>query len=194
MSHEPFHVESPFGSVCQHQCEDVIHKFGGALAQPPRGAGDVASFRRKNPRYQIGRNEKRTTDSVVIREVLRDTVVTVEADSSLVRALVECDSLGRARLRELREYRAGTRLPPPKVSIEDNVLTATASIDSMEIYLTLKERYRQDLKAEKEVIIKTVEVNRLNWWQTLWMRLGQVLTAAAVAVGGYKIIKLVKRK
>ena len=139
-------------------------------------------------------NEKQTTDSVVIREILRDTVVTVEADSSLVRALVECDSLGRARLRELREYRAGTRLPPPKVSIEDNVLTATASIDSMEIYLTLKERYRQDLKAEKEVIIKTVEVNRLNWWQTLWMRLGQVLTAAAVAGGGYKIIKLVKRK
>ena len=133
-------------------------------------------------------NEKQTTDSVVIREILRDTVVTVEADSSLVRAL------GRARLRELREYRAGTRLPPPKVSIEDNVLTATASIDSMEIYLTLKERYRQDLKAEKEVIIKTVEVNRLNWWQTLWMRLGQVLTAAAVAVGGYKIVKLVKRK
>ena len=40
----------------------------------------------------------------------------------------------------------------------------------------------------------TVEVNRLNWWQTLWMRLGQVLTAAAVAVGGYKIVKLVKRK
>lgn len=139
-------------------------------------------------------NEKRTTDSVVIREILRDTVVTVEADSSLVRALVECDSLGRARLRELREYRAGTRLPPPKVSIEDNVLTAAASIDSMEIYLTLKERYRQDLKAEKEVIIKTVEVNRLNRWQTLWMRLGQVLTAAAVAVGGYKIVKLVKRK
>ena len=139
-------------------------------------------------------NEKQTTDSVVIREILRDTVVTVEADSSLVRALVECDSLGRARLRELREYRAGTRLPPPKVSIEDNVLTATASIDSMEIYLTLKERYRQDLKAEKEVIIKTVEVNRLNWWQTLWMRLGQVLTSAAVAVGGYKIVKLVKRK
>ncbi len=100
------------------------------------------------PRMTVS-NEKRTTDSVVIREVLRDTVVTVEADSSLVRALVECDSLGRARLRELREYRAGTRLPPPKVSIEDNVLTATASIDSMEIYLTLKERYRQDLKAEK---------------------------------------------
>ena len=50
-------------------------------------------------------NEKQTTDSVVIREILRDTVVTVEADSSLVRALVECDSLGRARLRELRENR-----------------------------------------------------------------------------------------
>ena len=62
MSHEPFHVESPFGSVCQHQREDVIHKFGGTLAQPPRGAGDVAPFRRKNPRYQIGRDEKHQYD------------------------------------------------------------------------------------------------------------------------------------
>ena len=138
--------------------------------------------------------ETRQSDSVFVREAIRDTVVTVPADSSMVRALLECDSSGQIRVREVEEYRSGTRLPPPRLKIRDNVVTASAEIDSMNIYLALKDRYQATTKAEREVVIKTVEVNRLTRWQTLWMRFGQVLTAAVVAVGGYVIVKLVKRK
>lgn len=132
---------------------------------------------------------KEQADSVRVVETLRDTVVRIEADSSLLRALVECDSLGQAHLRELAEYRAGNRLPPPKVSIRDNVLTATASVDSMAIYLTLKDRFTESTKIEREVVTQTVEVNRLTWWQTLWMRAGQILTAAAALLIGWKLLK-----
>lgn len=137
--------------------------------------------------------DRQRADTVRIREILRDTVVAFPADSSLVRALVECDSTGRAYLRELEEYRAGSRLPPPRVAIDDNVLTATAAIDSMAIYMEMKDRYIEAARTEREVVVQTVEVNRLTGWQKFWIRTGQLLAAAAVAVAGYRVYKLVKR-
>lgn len=122
-------------------------------------------------------------------ETLRDTVVRLAADSSLLRALVECDSLGQARLRELEEYRAGDRLPPPSVTIRDNILTATARVDSMAIYLTLKDRYSEAVQVEREVVTQTVEVNRLTGWQRFWMRLGQLLAAAGAGIVAWKLLK-----
>ena len=112
-------------------------------------------------------------DSEVTVETLRDTVVTVKADSALIRALIECDSLGQAHIRQLVEYRAGERLRPPKIDIKDNVLTAAAQVDSMAIYLQLKDRLqvREHNKSEIKVIHQTVETNRLTWWQKwlLWI-------------------------
>lgn len=124
------------------------------------------------------------TDSVRTVETLRDTVVTVRADSSLIRALVECDSLGQAHLRRLEEYRAGERLPPPRVEIRDNVLTAAANIDSLEIYLQLKDRYRETVQVEESYKIEYV--NRLTGWQKAWMRIGQAALLVAAAVVAWR--------
>lgn len=134
-------------------------------------------------------SDRSQTDSVRVVETLRDTVVRLAADSSLLRALVECDSLGQARLRELEEYRVGDRLSPPSVTIRDNVLTATARVDSMAIYLTLKDKLKEVIKIEREVVTQMVEVNRLTWWQTLWVRVGQIAIAVAAAVAAWKLIK-----
>lgn len=124
-------------------------------------------------------------------ETLRDTVVRIEADSSLLRALVECDSLGQAHLRELLEYQAGERLKPPRVAIRDNVLTATAEVDSLSIYLRLKDRYEERFRRDQERETVYVETHKLTWFQTLFYRLGLVLTAAAV---GWTIYQLARRK
>ena len=113
-------------------------------------------------------------DSVIVREVLRDTVVRIEADSSLIEALVECDSLGQARLSRIMEYESGGRVKPPAVTITDNVLTAKAVVDSMEVYMTIKDRYEE----HRVDIVRTVEVNRPTAWQKVRMRLGE----AAIAV------------
>lgn len=113
-------------------------------------------------------------DSVIVREVLRDTVIRIEADSSLIEALVECDSLGQARLSRIMEYESGGRVTPPSVTITDNVLTAKAVVDSMEVYMTLKDRYEE----HRVGIVRTVEVNRPTAWQKVRMRLGE----AAIAV------------
>lgn len=129
-------------------------------------------------------------DSVIIRQTVRDTVVTVKADSSMIRALLECDSLGQVRMRELVEYRAGERTKPPDLSIKENVLTAKADVDSVAIFMQLKDLYEYYFGNTKEVIIETVEVNRLTWWQKLWVKAGQILSGALVALIIFKIIKL----
>lgn len=137
--------------------------------------------------------DRQTTDSVVIRETVRDTVVTVEADSALIRALVECDSLGQAHLRQLLEYQAGDRLKPPRVAIKNNVLTATAKIDSLAIYMQLKDRYQEAVKRETMTVTQYVETNKLTWWQALFHRLGIITAIVVPLLAGFKIYKLIKR-
>lgn len=136
------------------------------------------------------------TDSIVITqsETIRDTVIQVAADSAIIRALLECDSLGQVHIRELLEYQAGSRLRPPKINVTDNVLTATSSVDSMSIYLTFKERLEQRIstKTSDTTTEKTVEVNRPSAWQRLCCRIVWVLILAGLFLGGYKLYKLLK--
>lgn len=51
-----------------------------------------------------------TEHTVTVMETVRDTVVQVRPDSSIVRALIRCDSTGRARLEEIRMLRESSRL------------------------------------------------------------------------------------
>lgn len=120
-------------------------------------------------------------------------MVIVEADSAMLRALIECDSLGQAHIRQLLEYQAGQRVWPPQIEIRDNVMTATARVDSLAIYLALKDRYTEKVSRTNRTEIRTVEVNRLNGWQKFWCRLGQILFTAGVILGGCKLYKLIKR-
>ena len=94
------------------------------------------------------------SDSVVVRETVRDTVIELSPDSSLVRALIECDSLGRARLSELLDYRAGDRISPPVITMVDNILTAKSQVDSFKIYARLKDRYEEHRTSE--TVVETV--------------------------------------
>ena len=112
---------------------------------------------------------------------LRDTIIKVEKDSSLIRALIKCDSLCRAYVGELIEFKSGKHVSPPKVVMENNVLTATAAVDSFSIYAQLKDRYVE--KVSKTMTTPPpIEVNRLTWWQTLWVALGRILSAALLCL------------
>lgn len=117
-------------------------------------------------------------------------MVVLERDQAMIRALVECDSLGQVRMAELLEYRAGERLQPPDVKVEHNVLTATARIDSMAVYLRLKDRFERRITSSIRRVERVVEVNRLNGWQKWWMRFGQGAAVALLLFGGCKLRKI----
>jgi len=108
---------------------------------------------------------------VEIREVVRDTTILVPADSALIRALLECDSLGQVRIKEISELRTGQKTKP-SIKITDNTIEIECKVDSHLVYLYWKDRYEKQQsfsdKAEavntslivKEKIVK----KRLPWW------------------------------
>ena len=105
------------------------------------------------------------TDSVVIQSVLRDTTVRIEKDSASIRALLECDSLGRVRIREILSLKSGLRVRAPSLKLEGNTLISQAVVDSMSIYLTLKDRYHTRIRSDTSRSEKEVPVYVQRPWQ-----------------------------
>ena len=132
-----------------------------------------------------------TEHTITVTETIRDTVIQVLPDSSIVQALIKCDSTGQARLEEIRTLKESARVQQT-LALKDNKLTTKAVVDSMGIYLTYKERYKTEQKVQtiETVIEKGIEkeVNVLKWWQKALMWVG---IAAIVIVFGRLIIGLV---
>lgn len=115
-----------------------------------------------------------------VTETIRDTVIMVQPDSSIMQALIQCDSTGRARLQEINALKESARLqqtisiePEPK-PYKPAVITVKATVDSMGIYLTYKERYKETAQIQKIETVIEKEVNVLKWWQKLFIVLGIV--------------------
>lgn len=108
---------------------------------------------------------------VTVTETIKDTVIQVQPDSSIVQALIRCDSTGRARLEEIRTLKESARVQQT-LELKDNRLTAKAVVDSMGIYLTYKERHREEQKVQTNETVIEKEVNVLKWWQKALMRVG----------------------
>ena len=126
---------------------------------------------------------------VTVTETVRDTVIQVRPDSSIVQALIRCDSTGRARLEEIQTLKQSERLRQT-ISLQKNRLTAKATVDSMGIYLTYKDRYREEQKVQTIETIIEKEVNILRWWQKALMWAGVI---AIVALIVFILLRLVKR-
>ena len=114
----------------------------------------------------------------VVNEVVRDTVVQVQPDSSILQALIKCDSTGRARLQEIQTLKESARLQQSikmeadPLPYQPTVITVTATVDSMGIYLTYKDRFMESVEIREIETIIEKEVNILYWWQKLLMGAG----------------------
>lgn len=114
----------------------------------------------------------------VVKEVVRDTIVQVQPDSSILQALIKCDSTGRARLQEIQTLKESARLQQSikmeadPLPYQPTVITVTATVDSMGIYLTYKDRFKESVEIREIETIIEKEVNILYWWQKLLMGAG----------------------
>ena len=122
----------------------------------------------------------------VVKEVVRDTVVQVQPDSSILQALIKCDSSGRARLQEIQTLKESARLQQSikmeadPLPYQPTVITVTATVDSMGIYLTYKDRFKESVETREIETIIEKEVNILHWWQKLLMWVGGIVLAITV--------------
>ena len=134
------------------------------------------------------------TESVT--ETIRDTVIMVQPDSSIIQALIQCDSTGRARLQEINALKESARLQqtismePEPQPYKPTVITVKATIDSMGIYLTYKEHYKETAEIQKIETIIEKEVNVLKWWQKLFIWLGSISTILIILTPVYALVKL----
>ena len=122
----------------------------------------------------------------VVKEVVRDTVVQVQPDSSILQALIKCDSTGRARLQEIQTLKGSARLQQSikmeadPLPYQPTVITVKATVDSMGIYLTYKDRFKESVETREIETIIEKEVNILHWWQKLLMWVGGIVLAITV--------------
>lgn len=107
----------------------------------------------------------------------------------MLQALIECDSLGQAHLKQLMDYRAGEYLRPPRVMLKNNILTVTAKTDSLKLRIEWLEREIYNVKSATYVEYRDVPVNYITWWQHLWIVLGQTLSIILFLLILYKLIK-----
>jgi hypothetical protein len=126
----------------------------------------------------------------IVKEVVRDTVVQVQPDSSILQALIQCDSTGRARLQEINTLKESARLQQSikmesePLPYQPTAITVKAVVDSMGIYLTYKDRFKESVEVREIETIIEKEVNVLYWWQKLLMWIGGI----ALTVGAGWII------
>lgn len=111
--------------------------------------------------------------TIVVTETIRDTVIQVQPDFSIVQALIKCDSTGRARLEEIRTLKESSRVQQT-LALKDNRLTSKAVVDSIGIYLTYKERHKEEQQVQTIETVIEKEVNILKWWQKVLMWTGIV--------------------
>ena len=119
-----------------------------------------------------------TEKKETVTEILRDTIIMVQPDSSIFQALVQCDSTGRARLQEINALKESARLqqaikidPDPEPH-KPTVITIKTQVDSMGIYLIYKERYKETAEIQQIETVIEKEVNILKTWQKVLMWLG----------------------
>ena len=147
------------------------------------------------------------TESVT--ETIRDTVIMVQPDSSIIQALIQCDSTGRARLQEIKALKESARMQqtismePEPQPYKPTVITVKATVDSMGIYLSYKERYKETAQIQKIETVIEKEVNVLKWWQKLFIWLGiafcvipilWIAIRSLTLIGGANVVQFTKKK
>ena len=165
----------------------------------------VASCCPKLYPHKTGNTER----AITVTEIVRDTIIQVQPDSSIVQALIMCDSTGRARLEEIRMLKESARIQQHislmeldyeasavtdsnssgRHKVPATVLTITSKVDSLGIYLQYKERYKEERQAQTIETVIEKEVNVLKWWQKSLMVLGLIFS---IAIVGKVLLKLME--
>ncbi len=137
---------------------------------------------------------KITTGSTkTIKEIVRDTTILVQSDSSFYQAWVECrDNTPVLVQRDtvinhdtIFIAQKGAYLKVPKVELKDNVLKVEATAEPHEVEAKIKEKTTVEIKT----VVKKVEKD-LNWWQQLFIWTGAISWLLLVAIVAIKLSPL----
>lgn len=108
-------------------------------------------------------NDCKTHTTEYIRDsiYIKDTVVSVEPDSSYIEALLECDSLGRVKIVEMSSLQG--KLVNLELALKNNRLKTKGKIDTIKIYVPGKTEIRYRTKEVQ--VEKPVSIYKDYWWK-----------------------------
>jgi hypothetical protein len=86
--------------------------------------------------------QKDSSSHVKVEYVEKEIIKSVP-DSALISALLECDSIGQVRLKELLEFKSGKYIKP-QIKLVDNRIEIKAVVDSMQIYREFYRKYNRE--------------------------------------------------
>lgn len=120
--------------------------------------------------------------STVVEETVKDTLLKTNADSSAwAKALLECDSLGNVRIKELQNQ-LGER-SHVKTELKNNTFTSTCVVDSSAVYFKWKERNEKTVTVKEKTVKVPFPVEaKLTWWDQFKINYGGYALGAWLAV------------
>jgi len=122
---------------------------------------------------------------------VKDSLIPLPADSGWLKALLECQN-GKVVVKEILEAKSGKRVIP-FFSVQNNVLTTGAKIDSSSIYFAWKETHIRDSRIESRTIEKPVF--KVTGLQNFLIWSGGIAWAIIVVLVGINLIRFyLKRK
>ena len=122
---------------------------------------------------------------------VKDSLIPLPADSGLIKALLECQD-GKVVVKEILEVKPGKRVVP-FFSVQNNVLTTGAKIDSSSIYFAWKETHIRESRIESRTIEKPVY--KVTGLQNFLIWSGGLAWAIIVILLGINLIRFyLKRK
>ena len=122
---------------------------------------------------------------------VKDSLIPLPADSGLIKALLECQD-GKVVVKEILSIKPGKRVIP-FFSVQNNVLTTGAKIDSSSIYFSWKETHIRESRIESTTIEKLVY--KVTGFQTFLIWSGGIAWAIIVILVGINLVRMYfKRK
>lgn len=151
-----------------------IKKFTPIIILLALSSTSCITQKKCNERYppEVSTEKETTNEKETIVE-RHDTVYKTVADSSHIKALVKCDSMGNAYIKQIVELENGNKVKG-SVKLVDNYVYLGCKVDSGEIARTWYSTHTRETISEKESKTEKVEpapiIEEVSWWRGLMER------------------------
>lgn len=142
----------------------------------------------KFPPVQTVNDSSAVTTDESVQE--RDSISYLPADSSWLKALLECNEHGQVMMKELQGYKAGKNADVPQVKVKDNVLTAVCNVDSVAVYNRISKRFKSKIEYRDREVLKEKRVNYLTPFQKAEIKGFYIASALLLILGSLFIYKI----
>lgn len=121
---------------------------------------------------------------ITIKEIVKDTVLKIEKDSSYYAAYIDCVN-GKPVIRELQkplpsdkdtgQSKKGKNLDIPNVKIDGNILKVSCYQEARDLFFKWKEQYIKEFEKETKIPPPVIIERNFSWWEMTQLWIGRIV-------------------